>query len=183
MYVLILVLGLRQGELLGLGWDDLDLDAGTVTIGWQIQRVGKVRGIERRRTKTASSDATLPLPPICVVALRRHREAQEAAKAAAGDARHENGLVITTRFGTPTEPRNFLRFWDRRCGEAGLRHMEIYTQVTDQQPRDALKRLGESLGQWPTAALHCRTGQLRRGQPLTAETPSSRRDKSTPRRS
>ena len=102
-------------------------------------------------------------------------------KAEAGEAWHENGLVITTRFGTPTEPRNFLRFWDRQREQAGLRHitvhdarrtcgslladldvhprvamqilrhanfkitMEIYTQVTDQQTRDALKRLGESL--------------------------------------
>ena len=122
------------------------------------------------------------MPPICVVALREQREAQRAAKAVAGAAWHENGLVITTRFGTPIEPRNFLRFWERRCEQAGLRHitvhdarrtcgslladldvhprvamqilrhanfkitMEIYTQVTDQQTRDALKRLGESLG-------------------------------------
>jgi integrase len=99
-YVLVLVLGLRKGELLGLGWDDLDLDAGTVAIDWQIQRVGKVRGIERRRTKTPSSDATLPLPPICVTALKEQRTVQAAAREEAGDAWQENGLVITTRFGT-----------------------------------------------------------------------------------
>jgi integrase len=181
-YVLVLVLGLRKGEVLGLGWDDIDLDAGTVAIDWQIQRVGRVRGIERRRTKTASSDATLPLPPICVVALKDQHNAQTAAKEEVGMAWHDNGLVITTKFGTPVEPRNFLRYWDRRCELAGvrritvhdarrtcgtlladldvhprvamqiLRHanfkitMEIYTQVTDQQTRDALKRLGASLG-------------------------------------
>jgi integrase len=181
-YVLVLVVGLRKGEVLGLGWEDIDLDAGTVAIDWQIQRVGKVRGIERRRTKTASSDATLPLPPICVAALRDQHKAQSATKAEAGSAWHDNGLIITTKFGTPIEPRNFLRFWDRRCEQADvrritvhdarrtcgslladldvhprvamqiLRHanfkitMEIYTQVTDQQTRDALKRLGESLG-------------------------------------
>lgn len=180
-YVLILVLGLRKGELLGLGWEDVDLGAGTVTIDWQIQRVGRARGIERRRTKTASSDASLPLPPICVTALREQRRLQSEAAERAGDAWHDSGLVVTTRFGTPIEPRNFLRFWERRCGAAGLRHitvhdarrtcgslladldihprvamqilrhanfkitMEIYTQVTDQQTRDALKRLGESL--------------------------------------
>jgi integrase len=76
--------GLRKGELLGLGWDDLDLETGTVTIDWQIQRVGKVRGIERRRTKTASSDATLPLPPICVVALNEHCEAQKGDERGGG---------------------------------------------------------------------------------------------------
>jgi integrase len=181
-YVLVLILGLRKGELLGLGWDDVDLEAGTVTIDWQIQRVNKARGIERRRTKTAASDAVLPLPPLCIVALKAHREAQTIAQAGAGAAWHDNGLVITTRFGTPIDPRNFLAFWKHRSEEAGLRYitvhdarrtcgslladldvhprvamqilrhanfkitMEIYTQVTDQQTRDALKRLGESLG-------------------------------------
>jgi integrase len=57
VYVMVLILGLRKGELLGLGWDDVDLDAGVVTIDWQIQRVSKLRGIERRRTTTATSDA------------------------------------------------------------------------------------------------------------------------------
>ncbi len=153
-----------------------------MTIDWQIQRVTKVRGIERRRTKTAASDAMLPLPAICVVALKAHQELQAIAKTAAGDAWQDNSLVVTTRYGTPIEPRNFLAFWQQRCDRAGLRYitvhdarrtcgslladldvhprvamqilrhanfkitMEIYTQVTDQQTRDALKRLGESLG-------------------------------------
>jgi integrase len=69
-YRLVLVLGLRKGELLGLGWEAVELDAGTVAIDWRIQRVAKLRGIERRRTKTTSSDATLPLPPVCVAVLR-----------------------------------------------------------------------------------------------------------------
>ncbi len=179
-YVLVLVLGLRKGELLGLGWEDVDLEAGTVGIDWQIQRVARVRGLERRRTKTASSDATLPLPAICVAALKEQQQAQAMAREEAGEAWHETGLVTTTRFGTPIEPRNFLRFWKQRCDQAGVRHitvhdarrtcaslladldvhprvamqilrhanfkitMEIYTQVTDQQTREALKRLGES---------------------------------------
>jgi integrase len=60
-YVLILVLGLRKGEVLGLTWDDVDLDAAELTIGRQLQRVrGKLL---HRETKTRASDATLPLPP------------------------------------------------------------------------------------------------------------------------
>jgi integrase len=56
-YVLMLVLGLRRGEL-GLGWDDVDLAAGKVIIAWQLQRV---RGqLLWRPTKIAASDAALP---------------------------------------------------------------------------------------------------------------------------
>jgi integrase len=39
-YVLILVRGLRKGEVLGLTWDDVDLDEAELTIGQQLQRVG-----------------------------------------------------------------------------------------------------------------------------------------------
>ena len=63
-YVLLLVLGLRRGELLGLAWEDLDLDAARRASRWQVQRVDGE--LVRRQTKTPSSDAALPLPDICV---------------------------------------------------------------------------------------------------------------------
>jgi integrase len=67
-YVLILVLGLRKGEVLGLTWPDIDLDTAELTIGRQLQRV---RGeLLHRETKTEASDATLPLPSICLTALK-----------------------------------------------------------------------------------------------------------------
>ncbi|MBB6350251.1 hypothetical protein ACWGH8_36330 [Nonomuraea muscovyensis] len=63
-YVLVLVLGLRLGEALGLRWDDVDLDQAEMTIGWQLQRVaGKLL---HRRTKTDADHwraATTALPP------------------------------------------------------------------------------------------------------------------------
>lgn len=81
-YVLILVLGLRKGEVLGLTWPDVDLDAAELTIGRQLQRV---RGeLLHRETKTEASDATLPLPPVCVTALRQRRAVQDRARETAG---------------------------------------------------------------------------------------------------
>jgi hypothetical protein len=55
--------------LLGLGWDDVDLDAAEVTIDWQLQRIG--HRLLRGRTKTKASDPTLPLPDTCTLALRQ----------------------------------------------------------------------------------------------------------------
>src|SRR5713226_8508178 len=40
-YVLILVLGLRKGEVLGLTWELVDLEAGELYVGEQLQRVGR----------------------------------------------------------------------------------------------------------------------------------------------
>ncbi|RAO27942.1 hypothetical protein PSN13_05830 [Micromonospora saelicesensis] len=102
--------GLRKGEALGLTWEDVDLAAGELTIGRQRQRV---RGqLLHRDTKTQASDATLPLPDICLTALKlRQQQQRDEAEAAAGKAWHETRLVFTTRYGTPIEPRNLQRSW------------------------------------------------------------------------
>ena len=59
-FVLILVLGLRRGEVLGLGWNEVDLAASEVHIAWQIQRIQG--SLIRRETKTAASDGAAPAP-------------------------------------------------------------------------------------------------------------------------
>jgi integrase len=178
-YVLVLVLGLRKGELLGLTWSRVDLDAAELTVDMQLQRVGAE--LLHRSTKTETSDARLPLPEVCAVALGERQADQQTARDAAGQTWQGGDFVFTTRYGTPIEPRNFSRYWERRCTTAGvprisvhdarrtcaslladldvhprvamqiLRHaqfsitMEIYTQVSSDQTRAALKRLGESL--------------------------------------
>ena len=63
-YVLILVMGLRKGEVVGLPWSAVNLDGAELDIGWQLQRVR--RQLLHRETKTEASEATLPLPGICV---------------------------------------------------------------------------------------------------------------------
>lgn len=180
LYVLILVLGLRKGEVLGLAWEEVDLDGGELAIRWQVQRVR--RELLRRETKTDASDASLPLPALCVAALRLRTARQAADRLRAGATWQGTGLVFTGRLGTPIDPRTVNRAFTARCEKAGvrritvhdarrtcaslladldvhprvameiLRHadftvtMEVYTQVSSKQTREALKRLGESLG-------------------------------------
>lgn len=176
-YVLVLVLGLRLGEALGLRWEDVDLDQAEMTIGWQLQRVaGKLL---HRRTKTDASDATLPFPEIVTSALRARQRARNATREAAGDNWHETGLVFTTASGRPIEPSNFRRSFANACDKASvrkvhvhatrktcasllvaldvhprvamqiLRHsqiavtMNVYSEVSSEETRKALKRLGE----------------------------------------
>jgi hypothetical protein len=68
--------------VLGLTWDDVDLVNAELAISWQLQRVR--RKLLHRETKTEGSDATLPLPAICVAALKHRRVQQQEAKAKAG---------------------------------------------------------------------------------------------------
>jgi len=150
-FVLVLVLGLRRGEVLGLAWDYVDFDSAELYVGEQLQRV---RGqLVRREVKTETSEAPLPLPGLCVSALRIRRNQQDAARARAGDGWIETGLVFTTRHGTPIEPRNFNRSFDRCIAAARVPRITVHgTRKTcasllaalDVHPRVAMRILRHS---------------------------------------
>jgi integrase len=110
------VLGLRRGEVLGLTWADVRTGAAELHVGRQLQRIsGELLHSE---TKTEGSVSILPLPDICLAALKFRQEQHDQAKEAAGPAWHDFGLVFTTRWGTPIEPRNFNRSFHARCASA-----------------------------------------------------------------
>jgi integrase len=123
-YVLVLVLGLRKGELLGLTWELVNFDSGQLYVGEQVQRVG--RELLRRETKTETSDAPLPLPDLCIAALKLRKQQQDADRARVGGAWIDTGLVFTTRHGTLIEPRNFNRSFDRRITRAKVPKITVH---------------------------------------------------------
>ena len=81
-FVLILVLGPRKGEVLGLRWGAVDLAGRELVIAHQVQRVR--RELLYRETKTDASDATLPMPEIVATALVIRRDEQDKSRAEAG---------------------------------------------------------------------------------------------------
>jgi integrase len=123
-FVLVITLGLRRGEVLGLGWEHVDLEAGTVRIRRQLQRVGGE--LRLGDVKTRRSGRVVPLPDLCVRALRRRKADQAADRLAAGDGWVDNGLVFTTKHGTPIEPRNMARAFDLLSEKAGLRRIRLH---------------------------------------------------------
>jgi integrase len=71
-YVLSLMSGARQGELLGLTWENVDLEAGTIRIvGTLIESGGHIIGVQAPKTPAALR--TITIPPTAVEALKRHR--------------------------------------------------------------------------------------------------------------
>jgi integrase len=62
LYLVAATLGLRRGELLGLRWQDLDLERGALTVAQTVQRVGGRLVVDDM--KSEASDATVPLPKL-----------------------------------------------------------------------------------------------------------------------
>jgi integrase len=124
-WVLILVMGLRKGEVLGLRWNDVDFDAEVLSIGWQLQRVGK-QLIHKERTKSDGSTDVLPIPSICLAALLHRQEQQKTARARCGEEWQASDLIFTTRTGRPIEPRNVNRAFDIRCRRADVKVIRVH---------------------------------------------------------
>jgi integrase len=124
IFVLGLVMGLRRGEALGLRWDDIDIEARTLRIQGTLQRVhGALTLVE---TKTRASRRPLPITALAAGALTRRKAQQVSDQLAAGDAWIQTGLVFTTAAGTPIDPRNVNRRFDRLRGRADLPRLRLH---------------------------------------------------------
>lgn len=128
-YYLALVIvagtGLRKGELLALRWSDVDLDAGTLTVRGTLARINGQLKISE--PKTARSRRTVPVAPAVVTMLKTHRKTQLAERLRAGNQWTDTGLVICTEFGTPVDPRSFLRVIETAAKAAGVGGVGIHT--------------------------------------------------------
>ncbi|MGW7264374.1 tyrosine-type recombinase/integrase [Streptomyces sp. NPDC054842] len=125
--VLVLVLGLRRSEVLGLRWQDIDFDRGQFTPIKQVQRV-KGAGLVLKDLKTESSQAVLPLPEFCARALRERRELQDLERRIVGDCwAQEPGqdLVFSSERGGPIDPMGFSRSFERLVKRAGVRRITV----------------------------------------------------------
>ncbi len=119
LYTLALATGLRQGELLGLRWADADMDAATLTVQRTLQRYGGAFHLDE--PKTERSRRTVPLPPLCVEALRRHRAMQAEERLRVGAAwQGQWGLVFCTALGEPLSGFAVTRHFQAALARAGL---------------------------------------------------------------
>jgi len=80
----------------------------------------------RRRTKTAASEAPLPLPEICVKALEQRRATEARWRLSAGESWADSGLVLTTTLGDAIDPRNFHRYFKARAAKAGVPVVSVH---------------------------------------------------------
>jgi integrase len=120
--VLVLVLGLRRSEVLGLRWQDIDFEAGRFTPVKQVQRVKGV-GLVLKDLKTESSQAVLPLPEFCARVLEERRELQALERKIADEhwnQEPDHDLIFSAEHGGMIDPVGFSRTF-RSARQAGRR--------------------------------------------------------------
>ena len=110
--VLALSSGARRGELLGLAWASVDLDAATIKIERSLEQTKA--GLKFKAPKTKHGRRTVTLPPVALGALRAHRRRQLELRMAVGLGRLDpDSLVFSTVDGNPIPPNNLSRDWAR----------------------------------------------------------------------
>lgn len=112
MYALAFI-GLREGEILGLGVSDFNREAHTITVRQQVQYLpGK--GLIISEPKTEAAKRTIKLPEFVYKALKNH------------PINENQTLMFVTANNTPFSPRNFLRDFKEQSKAAELPEIRFH---------------------------------------------------------
>ncbi len=123
LWILALHTGLRRGELAGLRWKDVDLDAGTLTVAQQRTNANHEVVVSVPKSK---SQRQLVLAPATVAALSLHRRRQRAERLALGPAWTDTGYVFVDEAGQPYHPQRYLPMFHTACERAGLPKIRLH---------------------------------------------------------
>jgi len=123
-WVVAATAGLRRGEVLGLRWIDIDLNASRLSVQQTLVSVA----YETRFSvpKTARSRRSVSLDATTVAALRAHRKRQLEERMSWGQAYRDSGLVVTREDGTLVHPDRFTQMFDKHVKDAGLPRIRLH---------------------------------------------------------
>ena len=118
--------GLREGELLGLMWDCVDFDKGTILVNKQLHRSQKKgEGYYFAPPKNNKSRTIRPAPYVMTL-LRQQKLVQTQMRLAAGPAWQESGLVFTNEFGRYISLQAVFDCFKRTVRKVGLPNLRIH---------------------------------------------------------
>ena len=133
---LVLVTGLRLGELLGLQWEDIDFRRNMLYVRRTLNRLhnpnlpenynGNKTEIVLQEPKSENAVRSIPLLPGAVQDLLQWKNVQFADKQAAGAAYVDSGMIVTNPLGGYIEPRTFSDYYRQIQKIAGLRHITFH---------------------------------------------------------
>lgn len=151
LFRLALATGMRLGELLGLRWEDVDLEKGTVQVRHSLSWPRRGRP-ELLAPKTAASRRTIPVDRGTVEVLRQHRRRQAAGRLAVGPAWRNLNLVLCTRQGGYVDQKIIQCLMAKLAERAGVPTMrfhdmrQTHATLLLRQARRSVKEVSERLG-------------------------------------
>jgi len=128
LYLLLLATGLREGEALGLRWDDVSLEDGTVSVRRVLQKVKGEWVFPEPKTKRSRRTVSLPAPVVAALQSHQARHLQERLQVPPlvwEGARYGN-LVFSTVTGGPLTPDAVIWHFRQLLAKAGLPKMKIH---------------------------------------------------------
>lgn len=105
-FLLALTTGMRQGEILGLRWKDIDEENRTISVVQTLSHKGKILSVG---AKTASGNRQISIDEVTLNQLLPLKLKYKEEKMANRPIYQDHDLVIRTSIGTPVSPRNLLR--------------------------------------------------------------------------
>ena len=123
---LLSLMGLRRGEVLGLPWSDVALDAEPQITIRQARVLVTSSDIVVSPPKTARGRRSLPLDQVVRQALADLQHTQLQERDRAGAAYQDSGLVVVDEVGTPMRPDVYSSRFKRLVAQAGLRPIRLH---------------------------------------------------------
>jgi len=124
-YLLAATTGLRRGELLGLCWDCVDLEAGSIAVKRQLIPL-KSGLVLQEDTKSRSSKRNISLTDDAIRELKAHKRRQAQEKLAMGEAYQNLNLCFCKEDGSYLRPENFVKVFQQQLESAGLPKVRLH---------------------------------------------------------
>ncbi len=116
--------GLRLSEALGLRWQNVNLESGTLTVAEQLQRIKGKQVVGQPKTRRGLR--IVQLPPFAIQALKDHRSRQLQDKLLAGPKWQEAGFVFANVYGGPADDSKIRKSLNAILERAGLPKMRFH---------------------------------------------------------
>jgi integrase len=124
--VVLLSTGIRRGELAGLQWTDLDLDAGKLRIERAIEKT-RAHGLRVKQPKTKHGRRAISLPASAIETLKAHRKAQLELRLQLGLGKLPSDVfVFATIECKPRDPDRITQDWKRFTAARGLPRVTLH---------------------------------------------------------
>lgn len=151
LFTVALFTGIREGEILGLMWNCVDLENGTIRIDKQLKREQKKGGAYYLAPPKNDKPRTITIAPWVTALLKSHRAKQAENRLKAGPAWEDNGLVFPNELGEFLSYRTVYDSFKRVVDKIGcptvrfhdLRHSYAVASIRSGDP---IKTVQENLG-------------------------------------